>query len=426
MEANRLEAQRCVNIAREAIRNENSAKATKFLNKARKLDPSIDVSYLLTKAKKLGEPKTESSATGTDNGYGHYDQYEQDTNFRNRFHPSHSSPTVNTDKSYTDGPAESSSSSEKKRTRSRSAGRPQLGVHYTQEEVEIVERIRHCKDYYEILNVKRDATDSHLKKEYRKLALQLHPDKCRAPGATEAFKGIKMLFKGNSLFEVLDIHCFEDFFFVALGNAYAVLSNPEKRAQYDKYGTESPQRRSSSSDFYEYDYGRGFEAEYTAEEIFNMFFGGSYPTGHLNRRHQFHFHQQRPEEQEQTFSAHFLQLLPLLAILLLGLLAQFMAGEPAFSLYRTSKYSEERFTRDLRIPYYVKTDFMSNYRNKLQQVEHQVEDEYISQLRMNCYKERSQKETMAWRARTFGDGEMWNRAQRLPTPNCDRLQEIYS
>lgn len=58
-----------------------------------------------------------------------------------------------------------------------------------------------------------------------------------------------------------------------------------------------------------------------------------------------------------------------------------------------SKYSEERFTRDLRVPYFVKSDFMSNYRNKLQQVEHQVEDEYISQLRMNCYKERSQSES---------------------------------
>jgi DnaJ family protein B protein 12 len=50
-------------------------------------------------------------------------------------------------------------------------------------------RIRHCKDYYEILNVKKDATEAQLKKEYRKLALQLHPDKCRVPHSTEAFKG---------------------------------------------------------------------------------------------------------------------------------------------------------------------------------------------------------------------------------------------
>lgn len=55
-------------------------------------------------------------------------------------------------------------------------------------------RIRHCKDYYEILNLKKNASESDLKREYRKLALQLHPDKCRAPGATEAFKGSLFLF----------------------------------------------------------------------------------------------------------------------------------------------------------------------------------------------------------------------------------------
>lgn len=37
--------------------------------------------------------------------------------------------------------------------------------------------------------MKKNASETDLKREYRKLALQLHPDKCRAPGATEAFKG---------------------------------------------------------------------------------------------------------------------------------------------------------------------------------------------------------------------------------------------
>lgn len=44
MEANRLESQRCVTIAREAIRDGDSAKAVKFLHKAQKLDPSANVS----------------------------------------------------------------------------------------------------------------------------------------------------------------------------------------------------------------------------------------------------------------------------------------------------------------------------------------------------------------------------------------------
>jgi curved DNA-binding protein CbpA len=46
------------------------------------------------------------------------------------------------------------------------------------------------KDYYEILGVEKDASDSDLRKAYKKLALQFHPDKNRAPGSTEAFKGL--------------------------------------------------------------------------------------------------------------------------------------------------------------------------------------------------------------------------------------------
>ena len=50
-------------------------------------------------------------------------------------------------------------------------------------------RIKKCKDYYEILGVEKEATENDLKKAYRKLALQMHPDKNKAPGSTEAFKG---------------------------------------------------------------------------------------------------------------------------------------------------------------------------------------------------------------------------------------------
>ena len=70
---------------------------------------------------------------------------------------------------------------------------------YTGEQVVSVQRIKKCKDYYEILEVSKDATDAELKKKYRKLALALHPDKNKAPGASEAFK--------------------------AVGNAFAVLSD---------------------------------------------------------------------------------------------------------------------------------------------------------------------------------------------------------
>ena len=55
-------------------------------------------------------------------------------------------------------------------------------------------RVRRCKDYYEILGVTKECSEEDLKKAYRKLALKFHPDKNKAPGATEAFKGINNTF----------------------------------------------------------------------------------------------------------------------------------------------------------------------------------------------------------------------------------------
>ena len=45
------------------------------------------------------------------------------------------------------------------------------------------------KNYYEMLSCQRGATEDELKRGYRKLALRLHPDKNKATGADEAFKG---------------------------------------------------------------------------------------------------------------------------------------------------------------------------------------------------------------------------------------------
>ena len=71
------------------------------------------------------------------------------------------------------------------------------------------------RDYYEVLGVGRDVDAAELKRAYRKLAMELHPD--RNPGDQEAEESFK-----------------------TASEAYQVLSDPEKRAYYDRFGHAGP------------------------------------------------------------------------------------------------------------------------------------------------------------------------------------------
>jgi len=121
---------------------------------------------------------------------------------------------------------------------------------YTTEQLEAVDRVIKCEDYYEVLEVTKEATETDLKKSYRKLALLLHPDKNGAPGADEAFK--------------------------AVGNAFAVLSDAGRRELYDEYGPEEAREQGSSGRSSRGSYGYYDSDDYmSAEELFDMFFGFS-------------------------------------------------------------------------------------------------------------------------------------------------------
>jgi len=68
------------------------------------------------------------------------------------------------------------------------------------------------KDYYQILGIKRDASQDDIKRAYRRLARKYHPDVNKDPDAENRFKDV--------------------------GEAYEVLKDPEKRAAYDKFGSD--------------------------------------------------------------------------------------------------------------------------------------------------------------------------------------------
>jgi molecular chaperone DnaJ len=89
-----------------------------------------------------------------------------------------------------------------------------------------------ASDLYQILGVPHDADAEDIRRAYRRLARELHPDVNGDPGAEERFKEIT--------------------------GAYEILSDPQKRARYDALGTASPQ---------------GFPGAPDLQDIFEMFFG---------------------------------------------------------------------------------------------------------------------------------------------------------
>ncbi len=106
------------------------------------------------------------------------------------------------------------------------------------------------RDYYEILGVPKDAAKDDIKRTYRKLAMQYHPDRNKSPEAEEKFKEIS--------------------------EAYAVLSDDEKRSQYDRFGMAGIEGKYTWEDIFRgadfdeifKDLGFGFGAQ----SIFDMFF----------------------------------------------------------------------------------------------------------------------------------------------------------
>ena len=102
------------------------------------------------------------------------------------------------------------------------------------------------KDYYELLGVGRNASEDEIKKAYRKLALQHHPD--RNPGDKQAEETFKLI-----------------------SEAYQVLSDSHKRAQYDQYGHAAFGDNGPFAGGF--DFNSGFEDIFG--DIFGEFFGGA-------------------------------------------------------------------------------------------------------------------------------------------------------
>lgn len=310
---------------------------------------------------------------------------------------------------------------------------PQRG---TPEQEALLSKIRASNgDYYEVLGVSRSASDADVKKAYRKLALKLHPDKCKAAGAEEAFKSVS--------------------------KAFACLSDADKRAAYDRYGTEDPSSLSSgrggggaASAYRRRHGGRTYytEEEVDPAEIFNMFFGGGFGGPGVRfhassggfRSAQFARAQFAREQEARRARARgggqagtrasndpdpaelfrgLFQLLPLLLVFLLYFLSP--GGEEHFALSRTPTFRHEMRTERLDQPFYVKDldafeeAYPASTRQRLR-AESGIEASHINAMEHNCLYERQQQQRLF----RYGNKAERERANAMTLNSCVKLQNV--
>lgn len=110
------------------------------------------------------------------------------------------------------------------------------------------------RDYYDILELSKDASDEDIKRAFRKKAMQYHPDRNKEENAADQFKEVN--------------------------EAYQVLSNADQRARYDQFGHAGVDSRSSGGGFEGFDNFGGFG------DIFDAFFGGTGARGGRARAQQ--------------------------------------------------------------------------------------------------------------------------------------------
>ena len=101
------------------------------------------------------------------------------------------------------------------------------------------------RDYYDILEVSKTASEEDIRKAFRKKALDYHPDRNKAPDASEKFKEVN--------------------------EVYQVLTDPDRRRQYDRFGHAGVRNGQSSSGGGAEGFGDIFGG---FGDIFDAFFGG--------------------------------------------------------------------------------------------------------------------------------------------------------
>ncbi|KAJ4911674.1 DNAJ heat shock N-terminal domain-containing protein [Raphanus sativus] len=153
MHCNKDDALKCLKIGKDAMETGHRSRALKFLEKPRRLDPSLPIDDLVSDLNNQAEEEEEDSS---------------------RSASANVSPDPSDQPSLRQRPSSSST---------------------TEEQRAIVREIKSKEAYYEILGLRNTCSVEDVRKAYRKLSLKIHPDRNKAHGSEEAFKSISKAFQ---------------------------------------------------------------------------------------------------------------------------------------------------------------------------------------------------------------------------------------
>ncbi|KAH9066701.1 DnaJ-domain-containing protein [Lactarius vividus] len=439
MESNKDEALRCLHISQKQRAAGNLASARKFAQKSLALFSTPEAAKLL----ELIDSEASSSASSA--GSSSFSPFDSTPSEPSSFTSATETHQSTSGAKHRHAPPTAKASSQSSETKEKRE--------YTAENLAVVKRVRGCKvtEYYEILAVKKDCEEADVKKAYRKLALALHPDKNGAPGADEAFKMVS--------------------------KAFQILSDPQKRAIYDRSGGDPESRFSGmssgpTSGFATSPFGGGtFDGELSPEDLFNMFFGGgagftnspfgggpvfsaSFGPGgfRTTRVHTTRPRQQAQQQEQATPRSLFAQVLPLLILFAFSLISAvpslFTAPrvpDPRFSFEPSARFNVERKTQSLGVNYHVneaefnrhpiaaeiarlKSNDKPQTMPVLRQFEENVDRAFTQEKYALCQNEMDSKQRRKERAvGFFGIGADWEKVRQIeaePAENCETLKRM--
>eukprot|EP00117_Sycon_ciliatum_P014587 scpid65123/ scgid14788/ DnaJ homolog subfamily B member 12 len=285
----------------------------------------------------------------------------------------------------------------------------EVDVDYTDEQVMAVKRVENAKDYYTILGVPKNVTADDLKRTYRRLALVLHPDKNHAPGAAEAFKQVV--------------------------KAFGTLSDPEKRAKYDKYGEDENGAHANANKNSEMAWAyfeRCYGGNVSPEEVFNIFFGGrsrSKDPFEPSESAKFYY---RTAGDSSVFT-DIQRILPLVALLCLFFLSSLLSDwyhQTTWSASSSSLYSVPRRTQSTLydIEYFVASSFELDYPTvaDILRLEKEVEEKVVSDLKHFCSLEKSTRDQRVAAAQRayFPDPYQIHQLKNQQLKNCEKYKQL--